>query len=98
MHRLLAVALACVALASCGHRDRAPVAKNVVNADQAKSTKGMSRAEVTKLLGTPFYGDDLEWHYYSTDPATGREFTCFIYFKPDTGLVRDAACLGASGT
>lgn len=93
MPRRLATILAvCIALTSCGHPDRATAAKNVVAAATAKTAMGMARADVAKLLGTPYYGDDLEWHYYSTDPQTGKEITCFIYFHPATGLVRDVTC------
>jgi hypothetical protein len=95
MPKIFAVALACLALAACGHRDRSPAAaKNVVVAAKAQTAIGLSRADVTKLLGTPYYGDDLEWHYFSTDPASGKEITCFIYFKADTGIVRDVGCQG----
>jgi hypothetical protein len=95
MPRLFAIAClcACVVVGACGHRDRGPAAaKNVVLAATAKTVIGKSRADVSKLLGVPYYGDDLEWHYFSTDPASGKEVTCFIYFKADTGIVRDVTC------
>ena len=93
--RTIAIAVLCVAVFACGHRDNknaASVAKNVVDAAKAKSTIGQARADVSKLLGMPYYGDDLEWHYFSTDPASGKETTCFIFFRADTGIVRDVTC------
>jgi len=91
--RMFLVTALGLAVCACAPRNKsAGPTKNVVAVAAAKATLGKSRDEVAKLLGVPYYGDDLEWHYYATDPATAREITCFVYFRPDTGIVRDVTC------